>query len=134
MILPILIYLLFSVPLFVTLLSWRVAGDAKTGWKLPPSQRGRFMWLTVGFALALPAFLGGASCSIIAGGSYIYSSIQRTLGAVRGENYDIVFLFVCGIALVLAVAGFWGTRACWRRLRPILQSHKQKTERNKGDK
>lgn len=127
MLLIVLIYLFFSVPLLVTLLSWRLAGNARQGWKLQPPQRSRFLWLIVGFALALPAFIGGLSCSIIAGGSYVYNSIQRTLGTFHGENYDIIFLFVCGIAIVLGTLGFFAARACWRRLRPILQNQKKKT-------
>lgn len=120
MLLPVIIYLFFSVPLLVTLLSWRLAGDARLGWKLRPPRRGRFLWLTTGFALALPMLLGGAGCSLIFGGSYIYNKTQRMLGAMQGENYDIVFLLACVVGVVVGLIGFVSARACWRRLKPTF--------------
>lgn len=122
MLIPLLIYLFFSVPLLITLLSWRLSGDARLGWKLRPPGRGRFLWLTIGLALSLPMLLGGLGCSLIFGGGYIYNKTQRMLGAIHGENYDIVFLLSCGVTLVIGLIGFVSVRACWRRLKPIFSN------------
>ncbi len=120
MLLPVVIYLFFSVPLFITLLSWRLAGDARRGWKLRPPQRGRFLWLTIGFALAVPMLLGGLGCSLFTAGGYVYNRIQRTMGVMPGEDYDIILLFACGVAVVIGLIGLASTLGCWRRIKPLL--------------
>lgn len=122
MLLSVIIYLLFSVPLLITLLSWRLAGDARVGWNLRQPRRGQFLWLTAGFALALPMLLSGLSCSLIFGGSFIYQRAQRALGTVRGEDYDIIFLVICCVAAVVGLIGFVSVRACWRRLKLIFKN------------
>lgn len=120
MIFTILIYLLISVPILMGLLSWRMTGDAKAGWALPREKRDGFLWSVVGLALSLPMFLTGLGCSIFNVGIYSVSTMERAGGAGHGENYDIFFLFALAISVPLGIAGYFGLRHCWRKLKQVF--------------
>ncbi len=120
MIITILIYLLISVPILIILLSWRITGDKNAGWALPSGKRDKYLWSVVGVALAFPLLLTGLGCTIFNVGVYSYSTIGRATGSVRGENYDIVFLFALIVSIPMAVVGYFGLRYSWRKLKRVL--------------
>lgn len=120
MILTLLIYLLISVPVLMTLLSWRMTGNRKAGWDLPRDKRDRFLWSVIGFALSLPLFLSGFGCSIFNIGAYVTSTLGRVSGSVHGDNYDIVFLFALLVSVPVGVGGYFGLRVTWRRLKQVF--------------
>lgn len=120
MILTLLIYLLISVPVLMAILAWRVTGDRKAGWALPRDKRDRFLWGVIGFALSLPLFLSGLGCSLFNIGAYVTSTVGRATGTVRGDNYDIIFLFALLVSLPMGLGGYFGLRVTWRRLKHVL--------------
>ncbi len=120
MIFSLLLYLLFSVPILIFLVSWRITGDGKSGWRLPADKRDRFLWLVAGFAIAFPLFLSGLGCSLFNLGIYATSTLGRMTGAVHSENYDIFFLLALAVSVPAGLIGFFCARAAWRRLRGLL--------------
>jgi len=108
------------------------SGDKKAGWKLPEVDKQKFFWSVVGFALAFPLFLSGLGCSVFNVGVYIYSTAGRALGTTHGENYDVMFLFALIVSIPMLVAGYFGSRISWRKIKRLMAVHKTgKFEQNK---
>jgi len=121
MIITVLLYLLVSVPVLFYLLGWKLVGDKKAGWKLPEVDKQKFFWSVVGFALAFPLFLSGLGCSVFNVGVYIYSTAGRALGTTHGENYDVMFLFALIVSIPMLVAGYFGSRISWRKIKRCIK-------------
>lgn len=123
MIIAVLLYLLVSVPVLFYLLGWKLAGDKKAGWKLSETDKPKFFWGVVGFALAFPLFLSGFGCSVFNVGVYGYSTVGRALGTTHGDNYDIMFLFALIVSIPMLVVGYFGSRLSWRKIKRLMATH-----------
>jgi hypothetical protein len=120
MIFSLLVYVLISVPILMSLLSWRITGDRKAGWALPTRKRDRYLLCVIGVAVSFPLLLTGFGCSLFNVGVYGYSTIGRATGSVRGENYDVMFLFALAVSLPMAIVGYFGLRFCWKKLKQLF--------------